>query len=466
MAHNFGLYARKCLFIRQKSGKTAPFVLNAAQKHVHKALETQISEQGYVRALIVKGRQQGCSTYVAGRFFWKSTHRRGINVFILSHLEAASRNLADMVRRFHAYCPAVMRPVMTRSNRQSIKFGHMDSGYRIGTARSSGVGRSDTIQLFHGSEVAFWPNGRQHLSGILQTIPDGQDTEVILESTSDGPQGVFYDMCKQAQYGESDFQVIFVPWFLQDEYQRPVPKGFVLDSDESAYQKHHQLNIRQMVWRRRKISELGGILHFRREYPATLEEAFHADVKGALWTRGQIESNRIAAGDCPEMVRIVVAIDPAVSRKTSSDETGIIVAGLGQDGDGYVLEDQSARLSPAGWASRAVELYHRYQADRIVVETNQGGDMAVHTLRTADRNVAIKKLHASRGKWTRAEPVAALDEQGRIHHVGQFTALEDQMCRFKPGNNRHSPDRVDARVWAMTELMLGQNKRQPQAWNI
>ena len=313
MLSDFDYYAYKCLFIRQKSGKTARFRMNRAQKYIHSCLEKQLKDSGAVRALIVKGRQQGCSTYVAARFFWKVTHKRGIHVFILSHLESASRNLANIVRRFHACCPPVMRPAMTRSNQKGITFGHLDSGYRIGTARSSGVGRSDTVQFFHGSEVAYWPNARTHLSGILQTIPGGSGTEIILESTSDGPHGIFYEMCEKAKAEDSDYQVIFVPWFWQEEYQRPVPKGFCLDADETEYKLTHGLNARQMVWRRRKIAELGGIWQFRREYPATLEEAFHADVKGALWTRAQIEANRRSQAQCPEMKRIVVAVDPAVT---------------------------------------------------------------------------------------------------------------------------------------------------------
>ena len=170
LQNDFKLYAKSCLFIRQKSGQIRPFKLNAAQAYIHERLEAQLKECGHVRALIVKGRQQGCSTYTCGRYFWKITHRRGARVFILTHLQAASRNLAGIIRRFHAHCPNVLQPKMTRANRDQLTFGHLDSGYKVGTARSSGVGRSDTIQYFHGSEVAYWPNARAHISGILQSI--------------------------------------------------------------------------------------------------------------------------------------------------------------------------------------------------------------------------------------------------------------------------------------------------------
>jgi predicted phage terminase large subunit-like protein len=153
------------------------------------------------------------------------------------------------------------------------------------------------------------------------------------------------------------------------------------------------------------------------------------------------------------MRRIVVAIDPAVSVSESADETGIIVAGLGTDDHGYVLEDASGKYSPIEWARRAVALYHKWNADRVVAEANQGGLMVETTVRTVDANMSFKAVRASRGKVTRAEPIAALFEQFRIHLAGTFPELEDQLCTFAAGS-AVSPDRLDAMVWAFTELML------------
>ena len=175
------------------------------------------------------------------------------------------------------------------------------------------------------------------------------------------------------------------------------------------------------------------------------------DVPGALWKRDRIDDLRVT--DLPNMTRIVVAIDPAVSTTDESSETGIVVAGVGKDGHGYVLDDLTVKASPHEWATRAVNAYHDYQADRIVAEVNNGGDMVEHTVRTVDRRVSFKQVRASRGKLTRAEPVAALYEQGKVHHLGVLSQLEDQMCSWVPGDT--SPDRMDALVWALTELMLG-----------
>ena len=175
-----------------------------------------------------------------------------------------------------------------------------------------------------------------------------------------------------------------------------------------------------------------------------------SDTPGALWKRDQIEAQRVSK--LPDLARIVVAIDPAVTSGEGSDETGVIVAALGVDGQGYVLDDRSMRASPDRWAREAIAAYHSRGADRIVAEVNQGGDLVELTIRTVDRSVAYKAVRASHGKTARAEPVAALYEQGRIHHVGTFPELEDQLTTWTQGEA--SPDRLDALVWAFTELML------------
>ncbi len=152
--------------------------------------------------------------------------------------------------------------------------------------------------------------------------------------------------------------------------------------------------------------------------------------------------------------RIVIAIDPAVTSSEESDETGIIVAGKGVDGCAYVLADLSCRLSPEGWARRAINAFHEFKADRIIAEVNNGGDMVEHVLRTIDPRIPYTKVHASRGKAVRAEPIAALYEQGKVFHIKPFNELEDQMCSFVPGLYDKSPDRADALVWALTTLMI------------
>lgn len=180
-----------------------------------------------------------------------------------------------------------------------------------------------------------------------------------------------------------------------------------------------------------------------------------ADNPGALWKRAQIDELRVKTA--PAMKRIVVAIDPAVTGNADSDETGITVNGLGSDDHGYLLADLSMRGTPEEWARAAVNAYHDWKADRIIGETNNGGDMIETVIRMVDRNVSYKAVHASRGKITRAEPISALYEQGRCHHVGFFPVLEDQMADYDPNTSKYSPDRMDANVWGFIELMTEAN---------
>ncbi len=184
------------------------------------------------------------------------------------------------------------------------------------------------------------------------------------------------------------------------------------------------------------------------------------DVAGALWNRAMLDALRVKAA--PFLARIVVAIDPAVSSGEDADETGIVAAGVGSEGHAYVLSDGSGRYTPEGWAKEAVAMYRRFRADRVVGEVNNGGDMVEATLRVIDPGVSYRAVRASRGKVVRAEPIAALYEQGRVHHVGAFAQLEDQMCAFTTDFDRraygYSPDRVDALVWALTELTASQTE--------
>ena len=180
------------------------------------------------------------------------------------------------------------------------------------------------------------------------------------------------------------------------------------------------------------------------------------DVEGALWTIAGIDADRIALADLPDLVRICIGIDPSGGEGEGNDEQGIIVAGLGVDGDLYVLADRSCKLSPNGWASRAVAAFHEFSADRIIAEINYGGAMVKSTIRNVDKKVPVDVITASRGKVQRAEPVAALYEQHRVHHVGPMPKLEDQMTTWTPIDGT-SPDRMDALVWVLTELaQLGQ----------
>jgi phage terminase large subunit-like protein len=206
----------------------------------------------------------------------------------------------------------------------------------------------------------------------------------------------------------------------------------------------------------------GTLAHLKNRYEGTrlgrqeLYAELLADVQGALWTGDMIDGTRVRAA--PELRRIVVAVDPSgTAGGGSGDDIGIVVAGLGYDKRGYVLADHSCNLSPDGWARRVVDAYQRHGADRVVAERNFGGAMVEAVLRTAAKHLPVKLVTASRGKAVRAEPVAALYEQGKVSHVGAFDQLEEQMTEMTSGGfvGEGSPDRADALVWGLTELMFG-----------
>lgn len=271
---DFEHYAAKCLRIRTKAGTIQPLRLNTAQRYLHSRLEAQRARTGKVRALVLKGRQQGISTYIGGRYYWRVTHRRGARVFILTHEQSATDNLFGMANRYHEHCPALVKPATGAANAKELSFPGLDSGYEVGTAGTKAVGRSKTIQMFHGSEVAFWPHAASHFAAVIQAVPDLPDTEIVLESTANGLGGEFHERWQQAEAGIGDYEAIFIPWFWQEEYRRPVPDGFALDEEEQAYADAHGLDLEQMAWRRAKIAELKDPLLFKQEYPATAAEAF------------------------------------------------------------------------------------------------------------------------------------------------------------------------------------------------
>ena len=179
-----------------------------------------------------------------------------------------------------------------------------------------------------------------------------------------------------------------------------------------------------------------------------LDGEFLSDNPEALWKRSDIDNNRVR--QIPELTYMVIGVDPSATSKAGSDDTGIIAAGKSKDGHFYVLGDYTCHLTPQGWGEAVLTAYHKHEANMVIGETNQGGEMVQHTLKTIDPKIPFKAVHSSRGKSTRAEPVSALYEQGKVHHFGTFPELEDELCEWTPGAD--SPDRLDALVFALTEL--------------
>lgn len=267
-------FTEQFLKIKTKSASVEPLIYNKAQLYINRKLDEQLEKTGKVRAYILKGRQQGCSTYVSSRFFHKSIFYPGNKVFILTHHSDATNNLFRMAKRYYQKLPDPLKPSTSASNAKELIFDKLESEYKVATAGNEGAGRSDTIHLFHGSEVAFWPNAHEHAAGAMQAVSDAPGTEVILESTANGVGNFFHEGVMEALRGESDYQLIFIPWHWQEEYQSEAPEGFTLDPQEVDLKDAYGLNENQLYWRRKKIAELKSEEKFCQEYPNSVEEAF------------------------------------------------------------------------------------------------------------------------------------------------------------------------------------------------
>ena len=278
-------FSEKALKIRVKAGSIEPLKLNAAQVRTHEAAEDMLLTTGAVRLLVLKARQLGISTYIEGRFYWRAIHRWGVRAFILTHRDQATANLFAIARRYHDNCPGLIKPQTRASSATELDFGVLDSGYRVGTAKAVGVGRADTIQYFHGSEVAYWSNADEHMAGVLQAVPKERDTEVWLESTANGIGGLFYNLWKATERGETEYRTLFIPWFWHDEYEEKAPEGWAPNAEFQEYAEAHSLRPEQTYWAYLKNAELAAAnalpvdeicWRFRQEYPATAAEAFQA----------------------------------------------------------------------------------------------------------------------------------------------------------------------------------------------
>lgn len=272
---DFPFYARKHLKIRTKAGTIDPFVLNFPQEFVHKQIEKQRMATGRVRAIILKARQEGVSTYVGGRFYWRTTRNDGKATFILSHEADTTEKLFQIVERFHKNCPDAAKMQTDVANRRRMVFSGLNSEYFVGTAGNENVGRGGTIQYLHASEAAFYPDGDGFSKGLLQSVPDMSGTEIILESTANGMDPLFYKMCMDAMKGIGEYILIFLPWFWMPEYRKETPLDFVPTLVEEELARLYNLDYEQIYWRRMKIISLKGDLKaFMQEYPCNVEEAF------------------------------------------------------------------------------------------------------------------------------------------------------------------------------------------------
>lgn len=314
-------FAENFLKVRSKSGKISPFVFWRGQQFLHERLEAQLKKTGKVRAVLVKGRQGGYSTYTQARYFHKVSTQRGNKAFILAHQAEATKNIFNITKNYYDLLPEGLVPVADTSSAKELNFKVLNSGYSVATAGSKGAGRSQTIQLFHGSEVAYWPSAEEHAQGVMQAVSNEAGTEIILESTANGMGNYFHNMWLSAIEGKSEFQGIFIPWYWQGEYKAQPLEGELasLDDEEDellALYKHDGLTKEHIYWRRRKLKEFSNdhesaIERFSVEYPMSAIDAFRNTVEDRLIKANlvvQARKNKVTS-ESP----LIIGCDPATS---------------------------------------------------------------------------------------------------------------------------------------------------------
>ena len=320
------LFAKNFLVIHDKSGAERYFEFNRAQQYIHDRLEAQLRETGKVRALVLKGRQQGVSTLIQARFFHKTVTKRGKKSFILTHQSESTRALFEMTKRYSENVDKELFPQPDKKNDNTLMYDGLGSGYRVGTAGSVEVGRGMTNQYLHLSEYAFYKDAAKIGMGLMNTVAEIDDTEIIKESTANGQANDFYSDWQEAKNGKSRYQAIFVPWYWQDEYCID-DASFVATEEEREWLEKfgaNGLKPGHLNWRRIKMQDIKGDYEqkcrkFRQEYPFTDDEAFLSSITDTFIQVEHVARARTAEVDSES--HLVIGVDPA---RKGDDRTAII----------------------------------------------------------------------------------------------------------------------------------------------
>lgn len=391
--NEFQFFAERCLVIRGKDNTIAPIRLNKAQQYMNAIAAWQMHHTGKVRIVVVKGRQQGMSTTVQARAYWKTIHTEAYHSLIMAHQAKSSSALFDMTKRYHQHCPEDLQPVKGHDNGMMLSFPELDSKYAVATAGSTSAGRGLTASFFHGSEVGFFDDGAEIASGIMQAIPNADGTEVYLESTANGASGYFYTQWMLAAPAVNDsltdadssgFIRVFVPWFWQDEYRSPAPDSFVYSDEESKYARLYGLDRDQMFWRRKQIKLLDGdSRRFDRDYPATAELAFQATGDNLLITGDMVASALYWSKSGK--------LDPV-----GATVMGVDVAAMGDDSTAFVIRrgrvvlhcEKLSKATNGEIANRLHVLRETYGVNHTFIDGTGGYGTGVHDLLAA-RGAAV-----------------------------------------------------------------------------
>jgi len=272
---DFPFYSKSALKIRTKEGMVAPLVLNPAQQILQDAIDKQMADEGKIRIIILKARQQGLSTMVGGYLYFNVSQNKARKAMVITHHADSTRALFDMTKRYHENCPEILKPHTKYSSRRELSFDVLDSSYVVATAGGDSVGRGETLTHVHASELAFWPKSTAQdiWNGLAQAVPSSPNTAIFIESTANGVSGVYYDLWKGAVEGTNGYTPVFIPWFTDPTYKESVPANFERTPEEEELVSRYGLDDAQLCFRRKKIAQSGKD-SFMAEYPSFPEEAF------------------------------------------------------------------------------------------------------------------------------------------------------------------------------------------------
>jgi hypothetical protein len=272
---DFPFYSKAALKIRTKSGEIAPLKLNPAQEILQKAIDKQMAEEGKIRVVILKARQQGLSTYTGGYLYFSVSQQPARKAMVITHQADSTRALFDLTKRYHDNMVEILKPHTKYSSRRELSFDTLDSSYVVATAGGDAVGRGETLSHVHASELAFWPKSTAEdiWNGLSQAVPNAKGTAVFIESTANGMGNLFHTIWEGAVNGENGYIPVFIPWFIDPEYREPVPKNFKRTPEEKELVKKYKLDNEQLAFRRKKIAQ-NGIDLFNQEFPHSPEVAF------------------------------------------------------------------------------------------------------------------------------------------------------------------------------------------------
>ena len=446
LTDDFIFYSKHApMMVKPKVGKLVPLVLNNAQNVIHQKLEQQRKETGMERAVILKSRQVGASTLIGAKYYHRTSRQHSNNTFIITHKADATQNLFDMTLRYHNNVDPRLRTTTLSETNKSLVFKGLDSNYRVATAGSGETGRSYTITNFHGSEYAFWPNPEKIAAGALQAVPDMAGTSIIFESTANGVNNDFYHICMEAMQKKSEFQLIFIPWYIQEEYRHPVPVGFELTHEEIELKKQYNLLDEQLVWRRRKIDGhfRGKALKFMQEYPSNPMEAFQSTENSLIDIQAVQKARTNTVYDFNQPV--VIGVDPARKK-----DRAVIAVRQGKNfKNAIVFNCDDEPMDPMELVDEIILAIGEHNPERVFIDSGEVGSGIVSIL----KNMGYSQLVVGVDFGQQAREKNRFENKRAEMWVNMAEFIEEGDCRI-PDN-----DEVMADLLAMPDYYLNNKQR-------